>query len=61
VLKAWEIFAKDYSFDAMQAAGAAHGRRLYDTLKEFCRIDEGEKLQVRDEDRVLLSLVGDSK
>lgn len=47
VLKAWETFGKDYSLNAEEVAHASHGRRLYDTLKEFCRIDDEDKLQVR--------------
>jgi beta-phosphoglucomutase-like phosphatase (HAD superfamily) len=46
IINAWDTFAKDYSFDATEVAHAAHGRRLYDTLKEWCRIDDEEKLQV---------------
>jgi len=46
VLKAWATFAKDYSLDATEVARAAHGRRLYDTLKEWCRIEDEEQLQV---------------
>ncbi|EGO02750.1 hypothetical protein SERLA73DRAFT_176106 [Serpula lacrymans var. lacrymans S7.3] len=49
VMKAWDTFAKDYSLNASQVAHASHGRRLYDTLKEFCRID--------DEDRLLAEIV----
>jgi len=45
VLKAWDTFAKDYSFDAEKVAHASHGRRLYDTLKEFCRLNDDDKLQ----------------
>jgi hypothetical protein len=47
VLKAWEIFAKDYSLgDSAAIAHATHGRRLYDTLKEYCHIEDEVKLQV---------------
>ena len=46
VLKAWDTFCKDYSLDTKTVAHATHGRRLYDTLKEFCRIDDEDKLQV---------------
>ncbi|KAH8086625.1 HAD-like protein [Cristinia sonorae] len=45
VLKAWEVFAADYGLNAVQVAHDAHGRRLYDTLREFCNIHDEEKLQ----------------
>ncbi|PAV22237.1 haloacid dehalogenase-like hydrolase [Pyrrhoderma noxium] len=44
VLSAWDIFAKDYGFDAETVAHATHGRRLYDTLREFCHIEDEKKL-----------------
>ncbi|KAI0793330.1 HAD-like domain-containing protein [Abortiporus biennis] len=44
VLRAWQTFAADYGLDAQQVAHASHGRRLYDTLKEYCRIHDEEKL-----------------
>jgi hypothetical protein len=47
VLKAWHTFAHDYAFREDEVAHATHGRRLYDTLKESCRIEDEEKLQVR--------------
>jgi hypothetical protein len=47
VLKAWDVFAKDYALDANAVAHAAHGRRLYDSLKEWCRIEDDDKLQVK--------------
>jgi beta-phosphoglucomutase-like phosphatase (HAD superfamily) len=56
VLKAWDTFAGDYSFNATEVAHASHGRRLYDTLKEHCRIDDEDKLQAeitRFEDAVI--------
>ncbi|KAF6766452.1 HAD-like domain-containing protein [Ephemerocybe angulata] len=44
VLKAWELFCKDYSLgDSETIAHETHGRRLYDTLKEYCKIDEGRE------------------
>lgn len=46
VHKAWQTFAEDYNFDAAAVAHASHGRRLYDTLKEFCKIDDEDKLLV---------------
>jgi HAD superfamily hydrolase (TIGR01509 family) len=45
VLKAWDTFADDYLFSATEVAHASHGRRLYDTLKEYCRINDEDKLQ----------------
>jgi beta-phosphoglucomutase-like phosphatase (HAD superfamily) len=47
VLKAWETFSADYSLgDSAAIAHATHGRRLYDTLKEYCHIEDEAKLQV---------------
>ncbi|TCD62951.1 hypothetical protein EIP91_006214 [Steccherinum ochraceum] len=45
VLKAWEIFAADYGLNAVQVAHETHGRRLYDTLREYCKIRDEETLQ----------------
>ncbi|KAG5646080.1 hypothetical protein DXG03_004503 [Asterophora parasitica] len=48
VLKAWERFARDYSLgDSLKIADETHGRRLYDTLKEYCKIKDQVKLEVR--------------
>ncbi|KAH6917131.1 HAD-like domain-containing protein [Coprinopsis sp. MPI-PUGE-AT-0042] len=45
VLAAWATFAKDYNLgDSLEVAHQTHGRRLYDTLKEYCKIDDEEKL-----------------
>ncbi|TEB39111.1 HAD-like protein [Coprinellus micaceus] len=45
VLKAWELFSNDYNLgDSQKIAHETHGRRLYDTLKEYCKIDEEEKV-----------------
>ncbi|KLO20008.1 HAD-like protein [Schizopora paradoxa] len=44
VLKAWATFANDYGLDADTVAHATHGRRLYDTLKEYCNIQDEDKL-----------------
>lgn len=46
VLQAWKTFARDYNLgDSEAVAHATHGRRLYDTLKEYCGItDEGHLL-----------------
>ncbi|KAH8120496.1 HAD-like protein [Phellopilus nigrolimitatus] len=46
VMTAWRIFAEDYSFDAETVAHATHGCRLYDTLKEYCKIEDEAKLLV---------------
>lgn len=47
VLKAWQTFASDYALgDSAAIAHATHGRRLYDTFKEYCKIDDEEKLLV---------------
>lgn len=41
VLKAWHIFSNDYNLgDSATIAHATHGRRLYDTLKEYCGLVE---------------------
>ncbi|EIN13436.1 HAD-like protein [Punctularia strigosozonata HHB-11173 SS5] len=56
VYKAWNTFARDYDLNATEVAHASHGRRLDDTLKEWCKIDDEDKLQaeiVRFEDEVL--------
>lgn len=47
VMVAWDLFAKEYHFDAAEAAHASHGRRLTDTLKEWCKLEDEESLQVR--------------
>ncbi|KAL5534512.1 hypothetical protein ACEPAG_975 [Sanghuangporus baumii] len=43
-MNAWSTFAKDYGFDGDFVARSSHGRRLYDTLKEHCKIEDEEKL-----------------
>lgn len=57
VLQAWKIFALDYNLeDSNAVAHATHGRRLYDTLKQYCGItDESHLLQEIDrfEDQVI--------
>ncbi|TFK57536.1 HAD-like protein [Heliocybe sulcata] len=57
VLKAWSTFAADYGLtNGAEIAHKSHGRRLYDTLKEWCQIDDEGKLQseiVRFEDEVI--------
>ena len=47
VLKAWQVFANNYGLDAAETARKSHGRRLYDTLKEYCGIHDEQRLQVR--------------
>lgn len=48
MFKAWATFARDYHLgDSDAVVHATHGRRLYDTLKEYCRIDDEAKLRVR--------------
>lgn len=48
VLKAWETFSKNYSLgDSAAIAHATHGRRLDDTLKEYCHVEDEVKLRVR--------------
>ncbi|KZV77521.1 HAD-like protein [Peniophora sp. CONT] len=56
VLIAWDIFGKQYGFDALSAADAAHGRRLADTLAEWCKITDPKTLAdeiVRFEEEVI--------
>lgn len=45
VLKAWQVFAAHYGLDPADVAHRAHGRRLYDTLREFCGIHDEATLQ----------------
>ncbi|KAJ3986348.1 HAD-like protein [Lentinula detonsa] len=43
--KAWEVFSADYGLgDAATIAHATHGKRLYDTLRDICGIQQEEKL-----------------
>ncbi|TFK57539.1 HAD-like protein [Heliocybe sulcata] len=57
VLKAWSTFAADYGLtNGAEIAHKSHGCRLYDTLKEWCQINDEGKLQseiVRLEDEVI--------
>ncbi|KAJ7480127.1 HAD-like domain-containing protein [Mycena galericulata] len=47
LVKAWTTFCSDYSLgDPAVVVHETHGRRLYDTLKEYCLIDDTDKLQV---------------
>ncbi|PPQ67390.1 hypothetical protein CVT25_005969 [Psilocybe cyanescens] len=51
VLKAWKTFSDDYNLgDSASVAHATHGRRLYDTLKEYCGITD-EKYLLQEIDR----------
>jgi len=44
--KAWATFCSDYDLgDPVAVVHETHGRRLYDTLKEYCRINDETKLQ----------------
>ncbi len=45
-IKAWQVFAREYGLNAAQVAHAAHGRRLHDTLKEYCLITDEQQLEV---------------
>ncbi|THU90744.1 HAD-like protein [Dendrothele bispora CBS 962.96] len=45
LVKAWETFCRDYNLgDPAAITHATHGRRLYDTLKDVCAIEDEEKL-----------------
>lgn len=47
VLQAWKTFSSDYNLgDSSSIAHATHGRRLYDTLKEYCGITDEARLLV---------------
>ncbi|TFK76691.1 HAD-like protein [Pluteus cervinus] len=51
VYRAWETFSRDYNLgDSETIAHNTHGRRLYDTLKEYCKIEE-EDILVAEIDR----------
>ncbi|KAF9456793.1 HAD-like protein [Collybia nuda] len=46
VFKAWATFSRDYHLgDSEAVVHATHGRRLYDTLKEYCHIEDEAKLK----------------
>ncbi|KAL0581399.1 hypothetical protein V5O48_000663 [Marasmius crinis-equi] len=46
LIKAWEQFCKDYDLgDPAKVVHDTHGRRLYDTLKDVCNIQDEHKLQ----------------
>ncbi|KZS90336.1 HAD-like protein [Sistotremastrum niveocremeum HHB9708] len=44
VYAAWGTFGKEYGFDGEVAAHETHGRRLIDSLHEWCHL-EGQKLE----------------
>ncbi|KAK7468515.1 hypothetical protein VKT23_003019 [Stygiomarasmius scandens] len=45
LIEAWRTFCKDYNLgDPAAVAHATHGRRLYDTLRDVCSIEDEEKL-----------------
>ncbi|KAG6857640.1 hypothetical protein H0H87_010208 [Tephrocybe sp. NHM501043] len=45
VITAWATFANDYSLgESSKIVHETHGRRLYDTLKEYCKLVEEAKL-----------------
>ncbi|KAI0090004.1 HAD-like domain-containing protein [Irpex rosettiformis] len=46
VLKAWQVYANEYGFNGADAALRSHGRRLYDTLQDYCRPRSQAELQV---------------
>ncbi|KAG7090768.1 hypothetical protein E1B28_009853 [Marasmius oreades] len=47
LIKAWEQFCKDYDLgDPTKIIHDTHGRRLSDTLKDICNIQDEEKLLV---------------
>ena len=47
VLQAWKTFSEDYSLgDSVAIAHKTHGRRLYETLKEYCNIKDEDTLKV---------------
>ncbi|KAF7367363.1 Sugar phosphatase YfbT [Mycena sanguinolenta] len=46
LVKAWTTFCNDYQLgDPATVVHETHGRRLYDTLKEYCHINDESKLQ----------------
>jgi len=47
VLAAWDCFGREYGFDGAAAAHEGHGRRLGETLGEWCKLETPEQLQVR--------------
>lgn len=56
VLIAWDTFGREYGFDASVASHSSHGRRLADTLGEWCKITDPKILQdaiVRFEEEVI--------
>ncbi|ETW87710.1 hypothetical protein HETIRDRAFT_308164, partial [Heterobasidion irregulare TC 32-1] len=57
VLRAWDSFGKIYGFEGAAAAHDSHGRRLADTLGQWCNINDSDKLEqaevIRFEDEVI--------
>ncbi|EIM92084.1 HAD-like protein [Stereum hirsutum FP-91666 SS1] len=49
VMRAWETFGKQYGFDPAEAAHASHGRRLADTLVEWCKIPKDDLFRLEAE------------
>jgi len=44
VVEAWRVFGMEYNFDGKAAAHDTHGRRLMDSLFEYCNLS-GDKLR----------------
>ncbi|KAF9535764.1 HAD-like protein [Crepidotus variabilis] len=45
VLSAWQTWSEKYNLgDGLEMAHKTHGRRLHDTLQEYCRINDPHKL-----------------
>jgi hypothetical protein len=54
VYKAWKTFSLHYSLgDYQEITHATHGRRLYDTLKELCKIQDETKLLVTETQMII--------
>ncbi|KAJ6501548.1 HAD-like domain-containing protein [Mycena vitilis] len=52
VVKAWATFCQDYDLgDPAKVVHETHGRRLYDTLKEYCGISNDESKLLAEIDR----------
>ncbi|KAH7883935.1 HAD-like protein [Phlebopus sp. FC_14] len=45
VKTAWIQFASEYQFDASLVMEKTHGRRLVDTLREHCHLDDEERIK----------------
>ncbi|KAI9509882.1 HAD-like protein [Russula earlei] len=44
VTAAWDRFGREYGFDGPAAAHSAHGRRLADTLGQWCKLEGSEQI-----------------